>query len=171
MAQTVRYEWRATPGWHFTGDANEIGGHVEKLAEERDGFLTTKDIVNDARNPHSLLHPQFEWNDQVAAEKWRESTARALVGSLYSVRVEQSAQGDKEVRAKAFINVVVEGRHFYSPVENVVKIASLHDQYLQSLLTEAILWRRKAEGFQEFSTVVQAIDSLPLARLLQEEEA
>lgn len=166
------YEWRDTPGWKWIGDAEEIGRHIEAIAEDKAGFITTQDIVNDARDLSSPLHPNFEWDDLKAAENWREQTARALVGSLISVKVRHAeTEGEPtEIRVRAFVNVEVEGQHYYSPISVIVQHANLYEQHLKRLYQEAQSWRRKASDFREFAGVVSVISELPpLDRLLVSE--
>lgn len=163
VPENISYQWRETPGWKWIGDAEEIGRHIEMMAEDKNGFLTTKDIVDDARSPHSPLYPNFEHDDLKAAENWREQTARTLIGSLLAVRVvhEEGKPEPKEISVRAFVNVTMEGQHYYSPVFVVVRQGDLKDQYIKRLITEMNTWRRKAAEFQVFSAVVEAIDNLP----------
>jgi hypothetical protein len=56
---------------------------VERLHElERDGRLQPADVVTDARDPTSPLHSHSEWDDSVAAERYRLSQARSLIRSV-----------------------------------------------------------------------------------------
>lgn len=52
---------------------------------ESKGRLTPDAVIEDASDPKSPLHPYFDWDDTVAARKWRISQARDLISS---VRVE-----------------------------------------------------------------------------------
>lgn len=162
QTSNITYEWRSTPGWKWVGDAEEIGRHIETIAEDKDGFLTTKDIVNDARTINSPLHPNFEWDDLVAAEKYRDVTARNLIGSLVAVQVKHEEDGKEptEIRVRAFVNVQVDGESRYSPISVIVRRTDLYDQYMTQLWQEMVNWKKKAEKFQEFALVVNAIDQL-----------
>jgi hypothetical protein len=166
MDALVKYEWRTTPGWSWKGDAEEIGRHIDSLAENKAGFITTQDIVNDARDAKSPLHSNFEWDDLAAAENWREQTARSLIGSIVTVKVEQSGDAQREIRVRAFVNVVVDDQHYYSPVVRIMQEPALYDQYIKRVLQEAFRLREKVKDFEEFAQVVAAIDQLPVARLM-----
>lgn len=45
-------------------------------------ILKTQSIVNAAREPSSILHSYFTWEDSVAAERWRNEEAGRLIRSL-----------------------------------------------------------------------------------------
>ncbi len=53
--------------------------------EEETGTLRVDDVIDEARDPDSPLHTEFDWDDSVAAEKWRREQARELIRT---VRVE-----------------------------------------------------------------------------------
>lgn len=50
-----------------------------KAVEDRHGRLTASAVVDAARDEESPLHARFEWNDGVAAERWRLEQARELI--------------------------------------------------------------------------------------------
>lgn len=58
---------------------------LKQLSKLGGGTLTPTAVLDDARSPNSPLHDYFEWNDDVAAEKYRLDQARRLIRS---VRVE-----------------------------------------------------------------------------------
>lgn len=50
-----------------------------------EGLLRAEDIVDSARHPDSAIHKYFEWDDGIAAEKYRLSQARAMIRKLVVV--------------------------------------------------------------------------------------
>lgn len=74
-------------GHGMARERNEMAGDdVEKrlsaLAKKAGGLLTAEVVVEDARNPSSPLHAHFDWDNDVAAEKWRLEQARRLIRSV-----------------------------------------------------------------------------------------
>lgn len=56
---------------------------IDKLRElENDGRLLPSNVVEEARDENSPLHEFFEWEDTIAAEKYRLSQARTLIRSV-----------------------------------------------------------------------------------------
>lgn len=60
-----------------------IRAHIAKLAADNNGTLTPDLIVEDARNPSSPLHEEFEWDDTVAAHQHRLSQARTVIRTIH----------------------------------------------------------------------------------------
>lgn len=54
-------------------------GELERLRASHGGHLEPEDVLNAARAHNSLLHTHFEWNDSIAAEKYRLQQARQLL--------------------------------------------------------------------------------------------
>lgn len=52
--------------------------HLELIRQIK-GALRPEDVLDDARNPNSPLHPCFTWDDSVAAEAYRMQQAKAVV--------------------------------------------------------------------------------------------
>lgn len=48
----------------------------------RRGRLTAKNVVDEARDEDSPLHPHFEWDDSIAGEAHRMAQARELIRSV-----------------------------------------------------------------------------------------
>jgi len=60
--------------------------------------MTAAAVVDEARPPSSLLHPQFEWDDARAAEEHRRNQARNLINSIRVLVI-----GDKPSETRALI--------------------------------------------------------------------
>lgn len=161
---TVVYKWNPRPGFDFKGDAQVIGEHLEELATAS-GSVTPVTIVEDARNPASPLHENFDWDDTTAAGSWREHTARNLIGSLVVVKV-----NEKQVAGtvRAFVSVRVGNQPgTYQPIVNVMEDAELRKQLMERARQELHQWRNRYADLQEFSKVFRAVDELlPMLRLV-----
>jgi hypothetical protein len=172
------YQWRA--GSPFRLDATLVGKHLEHLAELSGGHLTTDTIANEAQIPTSPIYNLFEHDMETAALEYQRTQARQIVNSLVIVtiipaeRKEQREfqpnfitidvaieEEEEPVQARAFPNVIINGERFYTPLQAVLKDGSLRDQYQMRLLHEVKAMARKIADFKVFSSVVQAIESLP----------
>jgi hypothetical protein len=47
--------------------------------DERDGSITPEAVVAAARPKNSPLHQLFDWDNEVAGDKWRNHQARILI--------------------------------------------------------------------------------------------
>ena len=59
-------------------------------ALERQGKLTPDDLVIAAKNPKHPLHDRFDWDDTVAAQRWRVHQAREIINSVQAVVTTES---------------------------------------------------------------------------------
>ena len=75
------------------------------------GVLEPAAVVDYARDPDTALHAYFDWEDSVAAEKWRIEQARRIIRSVHvrldvtdklQVRVVQFVE-DSEIEAARYL--------------------------------------------------------------------
>jgi len=168
----------------FTRERQTIAGVTpdETLDEltriqQRDGDLTAKAVVNESRPNEAPLHPIFEWDDEVAGERYREHQATNLIRS---VRVVEEAPTEPievksvTVTTPAFVNVspvgtpgvyknpteVAESVSYLAiATENAVRQVAAAQRALEDL-------RRIADerGDDRASLIVAALSSIEVAR-------
>ena len=63
----------------YKADANKVAGEIGS------GKITPEEVLEIARNKDSELHKCFEWDDGIAAEKYRLTQARGILLNLYYV--------------------------------------------------------------------------------------
>lgn len=96
MSAAVERSWR--PGHSTTVPAEVVAEKVTELREKY-GACPPSALVDEARPESSPLHPLFQWDDTKAAEQYRVSQARRIIGSLKVVYHEM------ERMAPAFVHV------------------------------------------------------------------
>lgn len=103
MARKKRHEYRAAAGAGYTdAKAKIIGVELEKLGQS----ITPIAVVDIARPTSAPLHPFFEWDNAVAAEKYRLFQARNVINHLQVVVV--NSAGEKQ-KIKAYFSQEIEG--------------------------------------------------------------
>lgn len=66
-----------------TVEPKKMDAVVEALRQlERNGKIDPHDVIDEARDPDSVLHSHFEWDDTKAAEAYRMDQARTLIRSV-----------------------------------------------------------------------------------------
>ena len=71
-----------------------------ELAESDEG-LTPKTLLEASRDVNAPLHNEFEWNDGIAAEKYREYQAQKIIQNVY---IKYSTdQQEREQQERAFV--------------------------------------------------------------------
>jgi hypothetical protein len=70
-------------GVRFRSDPQQVHATIEELDEQHGGYAPDGSLVAVARDPQNFLHADFEWDDEVAGDKYRllmeKSMKRALV--------------------------------------------------------------------------------------------
>jgi len=78
------------------GSANVAGRELDRIRVAHNG-LRPADVVDESRPEDAPLHPVFEWQDPIAAERWREHQARDLIRQVVVVPQPQE-EGWTQVR-------------------------------------------------------------------------
>ena len=156
----MRKRWKAAPGAMFKDEqAQAYGRQIEAIAR-RDGYVTPELVVEEAREESSPLHPAFEWDESVAAERWRMSQARNLMNHLVVVvRVDHT---EKEVKGLYNVRVVVDAESQetepgYVTYDVAVQNKGYREQILRRALAEMQSWRERYQELRELTGVFRAI--------------
>ena len=147
------YAWK-TP--FFKTDAN-IAGAVCKGLEESVG-LTAKTLLDASRPEGAPLHDEFEWRDEVAAEKFREQQARVMISNLVIVTV--SGETVEPTRAFFTLTESKKANNNYHNVIDVMQSKEGRSVLLGIAMRELKSFRAKYNGLEEFAKVIAAIDEL-----------
>ena len=145
------YQWKT--GSRFKTPAFVAADVMNKLAKE--GNLNAKALVDVSKPEDAPLHNEFEWNDEKAAEKWREQTGRVMIGSVVCI-VEDSPQTEP-VRMYFHIE---DSQPNYEPIETIIKDTQKSDKLIQVALRELMSFQQKYKGIKEFSHLFREIGKL-----------
>jgi len=149
----LEYAWKDNFPLSFRGDAQEIGERIVSISEQRGGSIVPADIVEDARNQSSPLHPNFEWDDAKAAHLHRIQTARNLMGAIIVVKVNEEVI----TPVRAYVHVKQESA--YMPVQVAMSIANIRLGIIADALREYKSWYKRYRDLEEFGDIIQAIEA------------
>lgn len=76
----MKYAYRG-PGHPVNTPVEKTVAELQKI-KERDGGITASALVEESRPVNAPLHPEFEWDNAVAGEKYREVQARQIIRSV-----------------------------------------------------------------------------------------
>lgn len=118
---------------------------------EQYGTLTPANVVDAARAEDHPLHNRFEWNDDVAAEKWRLNQARQLIRV---VRETYTDTAGRPADVRTFHAIPRAEGMAYEPLDEIV-----HDDIASKILLQSMEreWRQlkaRYERFSEFRALV-----------------
>ena len=169
-AYVSKYSWRN--GYSHKVSADVVGSVLEKI-EKSDGMVTSKSFLDYSRPEDSETHSMFEWDDSVAAEKYRLSQSGKIINQLSveviyeeSVPADISINVEEQVPAKrqfvsAFVNVErksIKQSAVFMNVQEALRNEHTREMVLENAKSELESFKRKYGNLVELSEVIKAID-------------
>lgn len=148
-----KYEWRF---YKYSVDPNIVGQAIEEIEKEH-GEVTAKLLLEKARPKKSKLHKLFEWNDTVAAERWRLDQATKIITAI-AVTYEDDAEDPKTVRA--FANVGAKNKGSFITMATALSNEKSRSIVLQHALDELRAFQSKYNGLSELAEIFNSINRL-----------
>ena len=128
----------------------QVAGEVCAALENSSVGLSPKTLLDASRDLNAPLHNEFEWDDSVAAEHYRESQAGAIIRNIYVVKAESNEESPK---LRAFVNAKSNTRP--GTYHNVH--AALEDEDMKAQLLESA--KRECNSFVfKYNTLVEMSD-------------
>lgn len=151
----MNYYWK--PEARIKIDANQAGIELEQISARFEDGLTPKNLVQASEPEAAPLHSHFEWNDMVAAGRYRQDQARYLLRMIVI-----DGNEDKEVEEqrliRAFVPISSEGDgNEYVNIVRVMSDTEMRQQVLTRAWEELEAWRRRYEDYEELAHVFAAI--------------
>lgn len=124
----------------------------EQLLEiyQQNGSLTPAAVVEVARDPKHPLHGRFEWDDTVAAERYRLDQARQLIRV---VKVTET-RGNDLLRTREFVSVHRESGPSYMPIDEVKADPFTSKLVLQQAARE---WRQMFARYRHLEEFLEQV--------------
>ena len=150
-----------------------ISAELERIAAKNGGILTPDIIKKEAKSPKSPIHDQFDWDDSVAAEKWRTQQARQLIRSV-KIEIKRT---NITLLAPAYVEAPdKEPRNQgYRPTEEVKKDVDMARAAMTAELKAAWAYLTRAERLAEALGLLDetrsAMDALDIIRRRLEADA
>jgi len=143
-------------------DSQTAGEEVERIRVKNGGTLSPRQLWESQRDPDSVLHEAFTWDDQVAGEKYRDIESRQIVKNLKVVYVNESQE---QASVKAFSSIRT-GRtsRVYVETLSAMQDEQTGSEILQEAYNGLVSWRNRwrdlcgAADF--FTTLDSAIDQM-----------
>lgn len=167
-AFTSKYSWKG--GYQYKVSADTVGGVLNKI-EQENGKVTKESFLDYSRDENSETHSMFEWDDSIAAEKYRLRQAGKIISQLEvtivhedikprEITVQIESTEPQETKISAFVNIAPKAPTVNATYYNVSRAMSDEDtrkQVLRNALFELMAFERKYKNFTEFAEVFEAI--------------
>ena len=135
----------------YKADAETVYKEITALGDT----FSPEEIVEAAKDEATELHKCFEWNDSVAAEKYRLHQARMIFTQLV-VRTETSDNTPVAVRVISSASV----SNIYTPTKMLVKSDTEYADLLERVKRELQAFKQKYATVVELQEIFTAIDAL-----------
>lgn len=127
----------------------KIGEALAKVAGNS-GRLTSKAVVEAAKDPRNALHKHFEWDDTKAANSYRLDQARFLIRA---VRVEDDDAAEEPLRA--FYSVSDKGGKAYHTLDAVRASRELQLAVLKQAERDLTAFERRYSELNDICDLVR----------------
>lgn len=144
-----QYSWS---GPERAVSAEKVGNHIRQL-EKRYGEVTRETFLESARPADSPMHCLFEWDDTVAAEKYRLYQANVIIASLRVTITE-------EKKEPVILRGYVQDRKTSSGYLNIERAMTEQDKrkrVLEQAKRELKWFVEKYAAFEELAKIMAAI--------------
>lgn len=133
--------------------AETIGTELEKIRREK-GEFRPQDVVDAAKSDSHPLHRAFEWNDDIAAEKYRLEQARAIIRSVVLVDVKTpEAKG-----VRAFVSIDVGKKYpVYTGIINAMQVKETREQVVEKAYRELHAFTLKYHVLLDFADLFDTV--------------
>ena len=180
-AYVSKYSWKS--GYNYKVSAETVGGVLKEI-EESEGEVTSRSFLEFSRPEDSVTHSMFEWDDTVAAEKFRLYQSGRIINQLaieivytedttpqeVSINVvddkpETEAQEPAVVKTQivsAYVNVkqkaVAKPASFIHTID-AMRNKEQRAQVLANARGELTSFKRKYSVYRELAAVIREIDN------------
>lgn len=141
-----------TYGWKvpiFKASAQTVAEELNSLGEKH----TLKQVVEYAENPKTELHKCFEWNDTVAAGKYRLHQAGQVERNLIIVTVDKQEGEKQTVR---LFHPTNEKATEYAPIQYFVQNKNAYDKLLEQAKKELAEFEQRYKSIVELKNIFNA---------------
>lgn len=133
----------------FNADAQKVANEIGEIG----GEVTPAQIVERAKDKATELHKCFEWDDSVAADKYRLYQARKVVCHLVIKEVEEKA----DTAPVRVFHKTGKGEG-YKSFELIVKNKTEYEKLLEQAMSELRAFKAKYHTLSELDEILALID-------------
>lgn len=132
-------------------DAAKCAAEIESIGEA----VTPEEIVCMASDSSTELHKCFEWDDTIAASKYRLYQARQIVGHIV---YENSPDREDEPQVRVFHKIA--DSTGYRPTTRIMQNEDEYAKMLKKAYSELKHFADKYRRLSELEPVIEAIDRI-----------
>ena len=139
-----------------------MGETLEKISQKE--TVTAESFLKESRPKESPTHSLFEWDDKIAAEKYRLRQATTIINQI-QVEVIVKENKNASVNAPAFVNVMPKAtgtKGMFVSFTDAMNNEEMRKTVLKNAISELIAFKNKYNNYQELAGVIDAINKLKI---------
>lgn len=133
---------------YFKADATKCYEEMQELEE-----VTPENVLEYASDESSELHKCFEWNDSIAANKYRLQQARSVIQYLV-------VTDEKKEREPVRVFQITSQPNVYQTTRFFLEQPDEYEALLKRAKEELAAFKKRYKSLTELETVFEAIDML-----------
>lgn len=126
--------------------AEEAYKEISQLEE-----ITPQNIVDLARNENSKIHNEFEWNDEIAGEKYRNIQAQEMIRLFVIKPKSEEAEPTRVLQITTQTGV-------YEPVKMILRKEDEYQALLQRAKLELMAFQKRYSQIVELESIFREIE-------------
>lgn len=143
------YQWKN--GYDIKTE-NVDAGKVYKEIQSIGDNVTPKDVLKKAKSSKTELHKCFEWDDSVAAEKFRVHQASNVLRSIIVIDDNETSPIKHSIRAFEHINVG--GKNLYMETKSILTDEEKAEKLIAEIMQSILELENKLRTYESFSSKV-----------------
>lgn len=138
----------------FRADPTKCYEEIQKIGEE----VTPEQVLDRARNKKTELHKCFDWDDSVAAEKYRLVQARQVLSKLIVVKRDVSNEEKEPIQFRVMMKNENTKNSTYKQTIVMVKDEDEYQKLLAQAYSELHSFKQKYSCLSELAEILALID-------------
>jgi hypothetical protein len=137
----------------------EILQELERIRQRNEHhLLMPAEVVHFARDEQTSLHSQFEWDDSLAADRWRVEQARGVI----RVAITIIGKGENQVSVPLYISLSSDrdAGGGYRAMHEILDDETLQQQMLADALRELQTFQQKYQRLQTLNPIWTAMEEV-----------
>ena len=138
----------------FKADASKCYEEIQQIGDE----VKPQQVIDIARDERTELHKCFEWNDSLAAEKYRLYQARCVINHLIVVKREAEDDKSEPVQFRVMMKNDSSDDSGYKQTVVMVRDEDEYKKLLDQAYRELHSFKQKYSCLSELAEILALID-------------
>lgn len=146
--------WRPDIAGIYKGvDAQKVAEEIYSLGEK----VRAEEILEMAKNKNTEIHKLIEWDDTVAAEKYRLVQVRKIVRDIEITTIKTKNNKKKTIEVPVRMFYSFKDETGYRPTPVIIENEELHKKLLRTAYSELVSYMTKYQTLSELEPLMDEI--------------